>query len=460
MPDDDLEGSTAVPDDDLEIEIESSFPGDAEGISEGDLIGRLVVFFKKGSVRQRVLAPMGFDGGIMVTNLFTGIIVARTVGASGRGELAATLLIAQLAAWLFSVGAAEAIAYHQAHSPEDARRLLSSWLILMVPLTVIGVAISELLLPVIFAAQSGEAIDIARVYLLVIPMIGFQQIFTALLLGDHDFFHYNVTRAIYPVATLAIYVVWVVVGDFSVKAALVANAAAMVVGLSFSIHRCLVRHGLGSPDWPLLRSTLTYGLRAHGGAAAGIINARLDLLIMPAYLAATGVGLYSIATNVTSTITALTGTVALMALPISARQGRSPRPVVQTLHAALAISTLLAIPVLVLAPWLLGLVYGTEFEAAATATRLLVPAVIAATGAGVCGAGLLAAGRPLTASAAAGVGAAATIVGLLIFLPIGGITAAAIVSSTVYVGEFFLMAELYRRAAKLSWGDFLHPGRL
>lgn len=433
------------------------FESDAEGLGEARVVERLVAVFRRQSVRQRVIAPMSFDAAILATNLATGIIVARALGPSGRGELAATLLVAQMAAWLFSMGSSEAISYHQARSPEDGPRLLSSWLLITVPLAIAGIVGAELLLPVIFAAQTGTAIDLARIYLLAIPLISFQQIFSGMLLGDHDFMYYNVTRFLYPALAAIGYAGCLVAGIFSVELALIANAAAMGIALAISISRSMRRHGLARPDRALLRNTLSYGARAHAGSTAGLVNARLDLLIIPAFLSAASVGLYSIATNVNSVITSLTGTVALMALPIAAREQGSPRPVILTLQTTMAISFAIAIPLAILAPFLLGLVYGTAFESAAPALRLLLPGAVFGAGVNVFAAGLLAANRPLLVSAAVVPAALLTVVGLIVFLPIGGIVAASIVTSVVYAFEFAAMAELYRRSVNITWHNFLRP---
>ena len=438
-------------------ETPPQFEADAEGLGEARATARLVAVFRNPKVRQRVLAPMSFDAAILATNLATGIIVARALGPTGRGELAATLLVAQIAAWLFSMGSSEAISYFQARRPEDGPRLLSSWLLLTVPLSIVGIALTELLLPVVFAAQTDSAIELARIYLLVIPIIAYQQIFSGMLLGDHDFFYYNVTRFLYPALAAIIYAACLFFDAFSVEWALIANGAAMVVALALSVYRSLRRHGLARPDGALLRHTFKFGAKAHAGSTAGLVNARLDLIVIPAFLSAASVGLYSIATNVTSIITTLTGTVALMALPIAAREQGAPRPILITLQAAMGISLALAIPLAVLAPVLLGVVYGSDFESAATALRLLLPGAVLGAGVNVLVAGLLAANRPLMVSAAAGLAAVMTIVGLIVFLPIGGIVAAAIVTSVVYVVEFTVMAELYRRSVNITWHNFLRP---
>jgi O-antigen/teichoic acid export membrane protein len=430
---------------------------DGESFSEARLIERLVSLFRRSSVRERILAPVGFDGMILVTNLATGVIVARALGPSGRGELAATLLIAQMAAWLFGMGNGEAISFHQSRHPKDGPRLLSSWLILTLPLALLGVAVAELLLPIVFAAQTAHTIDLARIYLAAIPLIAFQGIFNGMLLGDQDFFFYNVTRFLPPAITAVVYALFWLGGFFSVGFALLANAAALAIALVFTIGRSLRRHGLATPDWPLLRHTFWYGVRAHAGSTAGLVNARLDLLVIPAFLSAASVGLYSVATNVNSIITILTGTVAVMVLPVAARREGSARPVIVTLQATVGIALAIAIPLAVIAPLALRLVYGQDFEAASTALRILLPGAVLQAGVMVLWSGLLAANRPLLVSAAVGPSALLTVVGLIVFLPSGGITAAAIVTSVVYLAEFAAMAFFYRRTLGVSWLHFLRP---
>jgi O-antigen/teichoic acid export membrane protein len=452
--------SDLPPDPGPELEPAPEFEGDAEGLGEAQLVDRLVALFRKSSVRQRVLAPIGFDAAILVTNLATGIIVARALGPSGRGELAATLLVAQVATWLFSMGSAEAVSYHLSRKPEDGPRLMSSWLLLLIPLMLVGIALTELLLPVLFAAQTDAAIELARIYLLTMPLIAVLQVLNGMLLGDEDFFFYNLTRFVYPAFTALAYAICWIAGVFTVELALIANAVGIGLALLLALQQLLKRHGIAGPDWGLLRRTLIYGLKAHAGSTGAIVNARLDFLVIPAFLSAASVGLYSVATNLSSIITTLTGTVAIMALPVAARRQGSARTVILTMHAALGIALAIAIPLAILAPWVLGLVYGSDFEAASTSLRLLLPGAVVQAGGMVLTSGLLAANKPLWVSAAILPAAVLTIVGLLIFLPTGGITAAAIVTSVVYSLQFVAMAFLYRRSLKIAWIDFIRaPAR-
>lgn len=408
--------------------------------------------------RQRVLSPMGFDGSILALNLITGIAVARALGPAGRGEIAAILILTQMTGWLFSLGSTQAISYRLAQHPEDGGKLLASWGALGAAVTLLAIGLVELVLPTLFSAQTPETIDLARIYAATIALMIAQGVLNGMLLGDHDFFVYNLSRFVGPMVIAVTYIVLWATGTLSVEAALAINAAAVGISCLVASIRSLRRHGLARPSSALLRNTLWYGLRAHGGSVAGLVNYRIDLLIVPAFLGAASIGLYSVATNVSGIIGTLTGTIAVLVLPVAARsQEQSARTVIRTLHVVLLIGVAIALPLWILADIALRLVYGADFGAAAPALRILLPGEVLDAAAMVLWSGLLAANRPFLSSVAAAPAAILTLVGLLLFLDRGGIEVAAIVSTSAYTVVFVISVVLYRRVANLRWRDFVHP---
>jgi enterobacterial common antigen flippase len=420
--------------------------------------GRLRALLLRPSVRQRVLGPMGFDASILALNLLTGIAIARALGPDGRGEIAAILILAQMAAWLFSLGSTQAISYRLSQRPEEGGSLLASWAVLTAAVALLAIAVVELALPTLFSAQAPATIDLARIYAATIALLLVQAVLNGMLLGDQDFLAYNLARFVGPALIAVAYVVLWASDELSVEAALAINAAAVGVSCLLAGFRSLRRHGLARPRSALLRNTLWYGIRAHGGSVAGLVNYRIDLLIVPAFLGAASIGLYSVATNVSSIIGTLTGTIAVLVLPLAARSGeQSARTVIRTLHVVLAIGVAIALPLWVLAEVALDLVYGADFGAAAPALRILLPGEVLDAAAMVLWSGLLAANRPFLSSVAAAPAAILTLVGLILFLEEGGIEAAAIVSTCAYTVVFAISVVLYRRAANLRWRDFVYP---
>jgi O-antigen/teichoic acid export membrane protein len=430
----------------------------AETPPEQSLPARIRTLLLHPTVRARVLAPMGFDASILVVNLFSGIAIARALGPAGRGEIAAILLLTQLCVWFFSGGATEAVAYRLARRTEDGPRLLATWLAIGVPLGILAIVVGELALPVLFSAQTSEAIMLGRIYLAIVLVMLLQIVQYGMLLGSHDFFFYNVVRLLQPGLISVAYLACWVSGALSVKGALVINAAAIGIAFLAAAVRLLQRQGIARPDRALLRETLSFGLKAHMGTIAGLVNARLDLMIVPAFLSAASVGLYSVATNVTSIIVTLTTTIATIVMPVAARREKqSPRTVVRTLQVVTLIGVAIAIPLAGIADLALEIVYGSDFESAATALRILLPGVVLDAAAMVLWSGLLAANRPLLSSVAAIPAAIITVGGLVLFLEEGGIDVAAIVSTIAYTVVFVISLFLYKRVAELRWRDFLTP---
>ena len=401
---------------------------------------------------------MGFDASILVVNLLSGVAIARALGPAGRGEIAAILLLSQLCVWFFSGGATEAVAFRLARSPADGPKLLGTWFTIGVPLGLLAIVAGELALPVLFSAQTSEAIMLGRIYLAIVLVMLLQVVQYGMLLGSHDFFFYNVVRLLQPALISAAYLACWVFGVLSVKGALVINAVAIGAAFLAAAFRLLRREGFERPDLALMRETLSFGLKAHMGTIAGLVNARLDLMIVPAFLSAASVGLYSVATNVTSIIVTLTTTIATIVMPVAARREKqSPRTVVRTLQVVLLIGLAIALPLAGIADYALAIVYGADFEGAATALRILLPGVVLDAAAMVLWSGLLAANRPLVSSVAAIPAAIITVVGLVLFLKEGGIDVAATVSTCAYTVVFVISAFLYKRVAGLSWRQFITP---
>lgn len=422
------------------------------------LVGRVRAALAHPALRKRVLAPMGFDASILAVNLITGIVIARALGPAGRGEIAAILLLAQLGVWFFSGGATEAIAYRLARNPSDGAKLIGTWLTIAIPLSLLAIVVAQLVLPVLFSAQTPETIHLGRIYAAIIVVMMLQAVQYGMLLGDHDFTAYNVVRLIQPALIAGIYIALWATGALSVEVALWTNAGATCAAFVVAAARLLQRHGVGRPSRALARETLSYGLRAHMGSIAGLVNARLDLLIVPAFLGAASVGLYSVATNVTSIIITLTATIATIAMPVAARRNkRSARTVIRTMQVVLLIGVAIAVPLAILANVALSVVYGAEFAGAATALRILLPGVVLDAAAMVLWSGLLAANRPMLSSVSAIPAAILTVVGLVLFLKEGGIDVAAIVSTCAYTVVFVISIFLYKHVAELGWRQFFHP---
>lgn len=401
-----------------------------------------------------------FSALTLAANLLSGIVTARGLAPAGRGEAVAIALLAQNLGFLFAMGCIHAISYRYAREPRVAARLTTTWTLMLVPLSLVAIGVGQLALPVLFDSQSDEAIDLARVYLLSVTLVLWSELTNGLLLGARDYLWANAVRFAQPaLAAVGLFALWRL-GELTVGSALATSAVTTLAVQVVAMGRALRNSGgWGRPDLRLGLETLWYGIRGHGALLANAMNQRLDLLIMPAFIAATGLGLYSIAANVSLIVSTLANALATIVLPAAAAHEveRGRRTVIGSLQAAMVVAALVAAVLAVLARPALELVYGSEFGDAAPSLRVLLPGTVLLAGALILVAGLYAANRPTIATGVQVAGLVVTVVGLLVFLPGGDIMTAAIVSSVSYAVVFVAALVAYRRVTGVPWRAFLTP---
>jgi O-antigen/teichoic acid export membrane protein len=397
----------------------------------------------------------------LLANLVSGVVSARALGPSGRGVIVALVALTQLGGFLFAMGVAQSLSYFIARSPDHGPRLLTTWLLMLVPCCLLAIVVGELLLTSVFAVHNPQAIATGRWFLVTVVLVIGVELNNGLLLGVHDYSLYNLLRLAQPAMMAASFVVLWRLGSLTVTSALVAPTVATAIVLVIGMARSIRRIGIGPPDLALGLTTLWYGIRGQGVVLATHVNARLDVAMLPAYVLASSVGLYSVATNVSLIIYQLSNTFAALLVPAAARDPeRGPSKILNSLYASLAVAGILALILGLLARPLLGLVYGSGFRDAASALRLLLPGAVLFAGSSILSAGVYAAGRPFIASLAQLLGLVVTVVGLLVFLRSGGIRAAAIVSTASYTTVFVTTVLAYKLVSGMPWRWFvLTPAR-
>jgi enterobacterial common antigen flippase len=388
----------------------------------------------------------------LAVNLATGILTARLLAPAGRGEVAAVVAWVLVLDLVMSLGAREASTYLQAKGQHAARHIMGTALLLSVVLGVLGVVVAELLLPVALAAQSDELLRLARWAMLMLVPAMLAGTGYALLNGHQRFGGAAIYRLCQPgLVLLGLVALWVL-GRVTVASVLTVHGVSWV--LMLAVVGWLLRHDLevGRPTVAATRATLGYGVRLHGQQLGTLANARLDVMVMPALLAPAQIGLYVVAANAASLVMPLFAQVRSIVFSAGAREdrGRSVDITVRALRFTLLGSAATAAALGLVAPVAIEVVYGGDFQAAARPLRILLPGIVAWAGAAVLTSGLNAVGRPGVGSVAQLVGAAFTVVGLAVTLPLMGIDGAALTSSVSYTAVFVVLVRAMRREAGFS----------
>ncbi len=144
---------------------------------------------------------IGSLGLTLTTNIFlaaivfiSGILSARLLGSTGRGELAAIQTLPTILAWIAMLGVPDALVYYSASQPEKSGRMLTTsmlmGLIFCVPFSVLGF----FLIPIVLSAQSEQVIHSAQQYLWLLPIIATTGMLVNPLRGRNDFSAWNLLR--------------------------------------------------------------------------------------------------------------------------------------------------------------------------------------------------------------------------------------------------------------------------
>jgi O-antigen/teichoic acid export membrane protein len=411
--------------------------------------------------RRPVSLSLGTSVAAQVLNMVTGLLLARALGPAGRGELAAAMLWPGLLAVVGSLGVVDAITYFTARRNASRDRLVASSLVLGTAQSAVLVLVGLAVVPRALSHHGDAVVRAGLVFLAYLPLylLGMYLISVLNGLGRHAWF--QALRLLLLGVSAGGLVALALTGRLTVLGAvgvyLVAHLVVLLVAL-FPLRAALHR---SSPDPWLVGRLLRYGAASHVGSVTATLNERLDQLIISVLLPSASLGLYAVAVTLTSAVTLVGSSIALVALPALARIDDRPARVAAGRHfvlLALAGSAPVALALTVTAPWLLRVFFGAGFVAATGPARLLLAGAVALSVGRVLAAILRAAGRPLDAGTAELAAIVVTGAGLALLLPRLGLLGAALTSLAAYLVSTGWMLRKLRSGAGLSPADLFGLG--
>jgi O-antigen/teichoic acid export membrane protein len=395
--------------------------------------------------RRNVVTTGAVGVAVYGLGLATGPILARSLGPSGRGDLAAVLVPAQLLCFGLAFGLPSAAAY-LVHWFDRGTLLATSTvfgLVVGIPL----VLVVWPLLPGYYQHHGTATLFWAQIFLASAPFSVGAAVALSLLWADGASLRWNIWRsapaALTALLTLGLFItsrltVWTGLAAGFVGAC---STAPLLVQKTFAWWPLQVRFNA-------LRAQLSYGARVAIGSAADTVAGRLDQALMVAMVPSADLGLYAVAVTAAGLSGPLTSSLGLALFPELRRENSADaqrRRTGRALAAVLVSSTGVAAVLALAGPWLLAFLFGKSFTDAATPLRLLLLGQIANDATGPFTARLLAAGRPGAASQASAAAAVVTVVGLALLVPSFGISGAAVTTTISYLVKFSYIAIAVRR---------------
>lgn len=386
-------------------------------------------------VGRSIAQTAGFNVAATAAAGLGGIVLARAVGPTVRGEYAAVTAWFGIALMVGGMGQPGALCFHVARDPLRAREYVATSRAMMLTTGTVVLVSGMLLAPVL--AHGVAAVSLGYRIAFGASIVAFVGASYTFSLQARDLRRWNVVRVIQPVLSLiAIGVLWRL-RLLTLDKALIVLSGTMMFQFGWAYVGCR-RTGLvpGHAHAALVRPLAAYGAAQILASSPVALNAELDQLVLSQAVPPADLGRYAIAVSLTLLPMPFVSAIGYVAFPRLASQARATAATKRMQRLAVlgsaGLATAMLAPLAAVAYWLVPLVFGAGYRGAVPLLWILSPgAVFLACGQVSCDL-LRGRNRPIFIAWAQGLAAVFTVVLLFALLPVVGVTGAAIASTVAY----------------------------
>lgn len=311
---------------------------------------------------------------IQVIAVVGGIIIARELGASGKGLFTYVVTVVGTIQMLWA-GQSSAIVWQYAKRGHDAAAVFRA----SMRIYAVGAGAATAILLGVAAAFPEQRILYAAAA--VLPFALFAQSSTGFFLADSDVRSLNVQQALSAAAPVLVYVPLLLVAHAGLTTVLIAWAGAWIAAAAFSWLGVLARtrgHAPGN-EAGLVRMQLVYGSQMSLNSVVSYLNFRIDVFLVLFILGQQALGVYSVGIALGELLFNITRPIVTSAMGRIAHgsERESADVTAKCMRHSFALVLVCSVVVYFAGPPLVVLVYGPQFAGAGAVLRYLLPGVIA-----------------------------------------------------------------------------------
>lgn len=357
--------------------------------------------------------------------LVTGVLTARLLGPTSRGELATVMLWPIILTNLGLMGCNWALARQVACDPEREADQVCSAASVGMAAAILYFSVGYFIMPYLIPKDRYYLLPLARFCLLLIPLDIFSQILLGIEHGRMRWRRYNYVRAsFYLFYLISVCFIWISRKSqvsWFVWAFLVSHLLAVFLRLaiqrkSFALGKLrlaqcvrLVRSG-----WPYFWATAT-----------NLLALQLDKILVVSLLDAEAAGLYAVALtfgNAQSSLGEALGITSFAILSNEKSPDSQERILTETFRQSALMSAALGLLLACLIPFLIKPLFGIAYSSAVRPAVILAIAASLTTSSEILNEGLRGAGRPYAGIASQLLGTGVLALGAIFLLPRFGLT--------------------------------------
>jgi O-antigen/teichoic acid export membrane protein len=331
------------------------------------------------STKRAYLATFAAMLAIRSAGVLTGVLSARLLGPTGRGELAVIIFLPVLLVPIAEFELPRSIAFTVGKQEETPEELVATSFWLAILLGAIQTIILMATLPFFLSAGNLHLLSTARWFAIYLPAVYITLFLTGIDQGRGSLGRFAVFQALPGIVYLAaaLFVWWIGAISPSGFALGILSGAVITAALRIILDWRSILHF--RPRWYIARSLLKRGMSFYIPAVAGFVLMRADTFLLVRLTAVQAIGLYAVAQAIATGQIGAVGPfvqVVFAAVAREVEQEKALETLARHFRLAQFVVTAVGLVTAGLTPWAITLLFGTQFSEATTATYLLIAASV------------------------------------------------------------------------------------
>ena len=388
----------------------------------------------------------GFNLATTAIGAVTGVLLARWMGPSGRGDYAAVASYFALSLVFFELGLGSSVVFHVSRWKHDQADYVWTAATLLIPLALAAGLVSVILGLTVFGDSPGR-----RTAFLIIPVsiaIAFANAPASFALQSLAIGRWNLVRLTYPIIFFLLIVMIHVTQPLNVSLVIIMMTIALAVQTSVAWWLYIRAYPTrGRFDRRAVRPMLRYGILNMSSTTPNSMNGRLDQVVLAVMVTSAALGQYAVAVSLSMLAAPLVMAFGNVAFPSLARGERVANTIRVATRGSALVSILSVVMILVAGPFMVPRLFGAGYGHVTALLLVLAPGAAVVVVNQVLGDVLRGLGRPGVVALYEWIGVISTVGGLALLVPRFDVMGAAITSTVTYTIVFVLLRRAVARHA-------------
>lgn len=334
----------------------------------------------RGSLLSHAFITTGGLVAIQILNVTSGVLLARALGPSDRGILAAVVLWPWIVVSLISFSLHEAIAYRVSRGRTADGQTVGMAVALAVTVAALTTFACFVIEPHVFAKWGREVDAVWRWYLVAVPFMSAWQILIAIIVGQLRSSAFMLVRLVHPIVLLVVLVGVIQAPIRSLQLFALPYVIANVLALMLVVAMLVGRVSPPAmPNGAAVAETLLYAAKCHVVNIFGFSTDNAAPTALSLVGSSASLGLFTIASSVAAPLGVIATTASLVVLPGMARKRADERRAAaeQAIRLAVLAVSATAVALIPIVPLAIPYFLGRAFAPAVPYAILLVVAAAA-----------------------------------------------------------------------------------